>query len=202
MQEVGGRSAIVVPIRLPPALEALRRRHVSNAGLGVPAHVTLLFPFVPAGSIDPTVVARAGSVLAQFAPFDVELREVRVWEPAGDDPGIAWLAPEPAAPFKEMTEALAAAFPDHPPYGGAHAEVIPHLTLAEAPDGLAGISEAARLALAASPALTARPSRTRAPASRAPAPHVHPIRRRVASAALLVERRDGRWRVARRLPLG
>ena len=35
-------------------------------------------------------------------------------------PNVVWLEPEPAEPFQRLTRALAAAFPDYPPYGGAH----------------------------------------------------------------------------------
>jgi hypothetical protein len=42
-----------------------------------------------------------------------------------------WLAPEPAQPFREFTAAVWRAFPEHPPYGGAHADSVPHLTVAE-----------------------------------------------------------------------
>ena len=51
------------------------------------------------------------------------------FERTGRFPGVVWLAPEPAEPFIALTELLAAAFPDHPPYEGAHDEIVPHLTL-------------------------------------------------------------------------
>ena len=39
--------------------------------------------------------------------------------------------PDPAEPFRRLTAALAAAFPDYPPYGGRHDDVVPHLTVAQ-----------------------------------------------------------------------
>ncbi len=42
---------------------------------------------------------------------------------------VVYLAPDPAEPFVALTEALAAAFPDCPPYGGAFDEPVPHLTI-------------------------------------------------------------------------
>jgi hypothetical protein len=41
------------------------------------------------------------------------------------------LAPEPAAPFKRLTELLFRVFPAHPPYAGQFAEVVPHLTIGD-----------------------------------------------------------------------
>ena len=42
---------------------------------------------------------------------------------------VLWLAPKPAAVFGALTTAVADAFPDYPPFGGRHEEVIPHLTV-------------------------------------------------------------------------
>lgn len=44
---------------------------------------------------------------------------------------MLWLAPEPAEPFRALTEAVVEAFPGFPPYGGAFAEVVPHLTVGD-----------------------------------------------------------------------
>lgn len=44
-------SAVIVRVGLPEALEGIRQRCVRTAGLGVPAHVTLLFPFVDPGAL-------------------------------------------------------------------------------------------------------------------------------------------------------
>ena len=47
---------------------------------------------------------------------------------------VLYLAPEAPAPFRALTDALAAAFPEYPPYGGVFTEVIPHLTVAHHPN--------------------------------------------------------------------
>jgi hypothetical protein len=44
---------------------------------------------------------------------------------------VLWLDPEPAQPFRQLTAAVWRAFPQHPPYGGAYDDVVPHLTIAE-----------------------------------------------------------------------
>ena len=175
MDQAGWRSAIVVPIVLPAALEAIRLSHVDNARLGVPAHVTLLFPFVPAPDITGQVVARARAAIAGIAGFDVTFHEVTSFDPGPASEGVVWLAPDPPRPFRAMTESLGAAFPDHPPYEGLHDEVIPHLTLAERAGDIAGLQNAVR-------------------------PHL-PFRRSVSSAVLLVEEPDGRWQARETLPL-
>ncbi len=176
MERADGRSAIVVPISLPEALEQIRLDHVDNARLGVPAHVTLLFPFVPSASIDEATLDRARAATSGTPAFVVEFREVTSFDPSPAEEGVAWLAPQPAAPFIALTEALAAAFPGYRPYEGIHDTVIPHLTLANVDVDLPVLIAATRPKL--------------------------PFRRRVGSAALLVEDASGRWRIGDRLPLG
>ncbi len=42
---------------------------------------------------------------------------------------VVWLAPEPDAPFRALTAAVWNRFPEVLPYGGAHSDNVPHLTL-------------------------------------------------------------------------
>lgn len=56
--------------------------------------------------------------------FDFSLSKV------GRFPLTAYLAPEPAEPFVALTQRLAKAFPDFPPFAGAFDTIVPHLTIA------------------------------------------------------------------------
>ena len=118
------RSAVIVQFRLPPALERLRAAHDPVAADGVPAHVTILFPFVPAEDLTPAIRDRLVEAVRGTRQFDVRFPRT------GRFPGSLWLAPEPAQPFHELIACVAAAFPEHPPYEGLHDVVVPHLTLA------------------------------------------------------------------------
>lgn len=120
-------SGVVVRVRLPPSLERLRRHDDFAASMGVPPHVTLLFPFITASALRPLVRRALVGIAAAVEPFDVRFAAV------GRFPGVVWLMPEPAARFSALTEAIATRFPDYPPYEGAFDEVIPHLTLVESP---------------------------------------------------------------------
>ena len=104
-----------------------RRTQTGDGAAGMPAHVTLIYPFVPTEKLTTEGVATAERVLASFDSFDLALTECRFWD---DGPGTLYLEPEPAQPFVAMTEALVRAFPDYPPYGGAFDEIVPHLTVA------------------------------------------------------------------------
>jgi 2'-5' RNA ligase len=106
-----------------PAVGALRDELDPSARQGVPAHVTVLFPFVPAQSIDDTTVATLRRAVRDVPPFSFRLDTVGWF---GDD--VVWLGPDPVAPFAELTKRTCRAFPDHPPYEGEH-EPVPHLTV-------------------------------------------------------------------------
>jgi 2'-5' RNA ligase len=107
------------------AVSSVRARFDPSAQLGVPAHVTLLFPFMPLGAVSASVLASLHELFAGFASFTVSFAAVRRW------PQEAYLAPEPAAPFVALTRGIATRFPGYPPYGGRHAEIVPHLTVAQ-----------------------------------------------------------------------
>jgi hypothetical protein len=107
---------------------------------GLPAHVTVLFPFPEP---TPDVVSATRDVFAGVRAFDVAFREVREF------PGVVYLAPEPAEPFVALTEALERRFPAWQPYGGEFDELIPHLTIAadEPPPPLPAHARAAEAVL-------------------------------------------------------
>jgi hypothetical protein len=117
-------TALIVAV---PEAEAhvadLREAHDSSAPLGVPAHITILYPFAPPETVDEE--ALAGLIASQGA-FSFELATV---EHFGDE--ITYLAPVPAEPFSRLTRAVAARWPEYPPYEGAHDDPTPHLTVGE-----------------------------------------------------------------------
>jgi 2'-5' RNA ligase len=124
-EAVGHReSAIAIKVRLPRDLERFRVTHVPNAALGVPAHITLIYPFVPADRLDATVRRFLADTLAAHAPFTFRLSHARRW------PEVLYLPVEPVEPFEAIVRSLVTAFPEHPPYAGAF-PYVPHVTLAE-----------------------------------------------------------------------
>ena len=118
-------SAVVVAVpEAEPLVGRLRAALDPAAALGVPAHVTLLFPFVPPVRLDRDVRTALGEVIAGEPAFDVVLDRL-----AWFDEDVVWLAPQPAEPFRALTRALTARF-GLAPYEGAHGtDVVPHLTV-------------------------------------------------------------------------
>ena len=121
------RTALVVDVpEASAAVDAwLERTSPAKPSNGVPAHVTVLYPFVPAAEVDDALVARLRELFAAIPSFGFELRECRHF------PAVLYLAPEPPEPFVSLTEAVVAAYPGFPPYEGVFDEVVPHLTAAE-----------------------------------------------------------------------
>jgi hypothetical protein len=120
------RTALIIPVpEAEAAVGAIRLAHDGAAALGVPAHVTILFPFAPPDEVDEQAL---GTFFEPFGGFDFTLDRLERFEE-----GIVWLAPRPSLPFADLTAAVWQRWPDYPPYEGAHDEVIPHLTVSEEP---------------------------------------------------------------------
>jgi hypothetical protein len=164
-------TALVVTVpEAEPLVGEWRARYDWSARRGVPAHITLLYPFVPTDRVDDGVLQELEALFGDRPAFSITLPRVARFDE------VAWLAPEPSEPFAELTRLIAGRFPDYPPYGGIHAEVIPHLTVAE---GGADLQDEVEAALT---------------------PHL-PISAPVNDVAFLFEGADGLWREAHRFPL-
>jgi 2'-5' RNA ligase len=120
------QSALIVPVpTAEPAVAKWRARHDPSAALGMPAHVTVLYPFLTPDAITHAVEQDLESVLSPYPAFPFRLVGVDRF------PGVLYLATEPAEPFRELTAALHERWPDHPPYGGAFEKVVPHVTVVQ-----------------------------------------------------------------------
>jgi 2'-5' RNA ligase len=136
-------SALLLPV---PAAEAAvgahRARLDASARDGVPAHVTVLYPFLPPAAIGPEVLTELAALFASVPGFSFTLDQVRWF-----DQSVVWLGPADPAPFQTLIRLAAAAYPSCPPYRGAHEDVVPHLTVGHRDDdgdyGLAELQAAA-----------------------------------------------------------
>ncbi|MET9793070.1 2'-5' RNA ligase family protein [Streptomyces canus] len=124
-----GQSGLIVRIpEAEPAVRVWRDRLDPSARAGVPAHVTVLFPFLDESRIDSGVLTAVGEVIGRHRPFEAR------FEHCGRFPGILYLVPEPDIPFRRLTEAIAERWPEAPPFGGQFDKVVPHLTIAQGQD--------------------------------------------------------------------
>jgi 2'-5' RNA ligase len=168
-------AVVLVLTEYSPELSALHARyHAAMAEKRVPLHVTLLYPFVPQRAITPELLSTLRDFFGERPAPSFELTRI------DEFPGVLYAAPEPAQELVQLIDALAQAFPDTPPYGGAFAEVVPHATLAEVPEGAGRQRLAAEL--------------------RAAAAELLPVTCDVAYASLLEEHEPNGWRERARFP--
>ncbi|MEU8550943.1 2'-5' RNA ligase family protein [Streptomyces roseoverticillatus] len=121
-----GQTGLIVRIpEAEPAVRGWRERLDPSAQAGVPAHVTVLFPFLDESRIDAPVYSALAEVLVSRQAFD--LRSER----CGRLPEVLYLVPEPDTQLRQLAEAIADRWPEAPPYGGRFAEIVPHLTIAQ-----------------------------------------------------------------------
>jgi 2'-5' RNA ligase len=167
--ERGETTALVVAIpEAEPVVGPWRDRYCADAvARGIPPHITILVPLVPRTEVDDALLGSLRALFAPIPPFAYELARLESF------PGVAWLAPEPSAPFHDLIERACSAFPDHPPYGDPALEPVPHCTIGVDDDPLQVTAMLDELRASLAPEL--------------------PIRCRASSVDLLEEREDGAW---------
>jgi hypothetical protein len=118
-------SALIIEVpEAEPVVASHRQRLDANAPLGVPAHFTVLFPFLPPDAICPAVLDRLKHLFAAVSRFSFQL-DRSDW--FGTD--VLWLGPRDPAPFQALTRSVADTFPGCLPYAGQFNEPVPHLTV-------------------------------------------------------------------------
>jgi len=142
VSDVELQSALLLTV---PAAEAAvgphRARLDSNARDGVPAHLTVLYPFLPPAEIGPDALAGLSRLFAGIPRFAFTLDRVRWFGEA-----VVWLGPSDEAPFRALTELAVEAYPGCSPYGGIYEDVVPHRTIGHGgdPADLRAAAEAVR----------------------------------------------------------
>jgi len=173
LQQSGPRTALVVEVpAAEPVVGRFRASYDPSAGQGVPAHVTVLYPWLPTGALDDATLRDLADVLAAVSSFDVRFASLQRF------PQTLWVAPEPPDPFITLTWAVCARWPECPPYGGEFDSVIPHLTVADDVD----VDSLAHVVTEVAPVL--------------------PIATRVETVTLLALDGTGRWNRHSTYPLG
>ncbi|WP_237773632.1 2'-5' RNA ligase family protein, partial [Streptomyces luteocolor] len=97
----------------------------------VPAHVTVLYPFLNTSRFSPATHTDLADLFAAHAPFTLSFTGFRRY------PGVLYLPPDPDAPVRALTKCLTERWPEAVPYRGIFTPPLdPHLTLAnhEGPD--------------------------------------------------------------------
>src|SRR5579859_5447303 len=125
---MGNESAIIIPIpEVEPVVGPLRWQYDQASHLGVPAHITLLYPFYPPQAVA-AEIKTLRDIYASIEAFPFSFTEVRRF------PATAYLHPDKPETFVQITRTLVKKWPDYQLYGGAFPDIIPHLTVADHAD--------------------------------------------------------------------
>ncbi|WP_028921902.1 2'-5' RNA ligase family protein [Pseudonocardia acaciae] len=124
VRQAGHTALLATVASAEPLVGASRRRYDSSASVGVPAHVTVLFPFLGSDRLDTATIEALRALAGERSPFTVRFEGCQRF------PEALYLAPTPDRPFRALTDAVARRWPEAPPYGGRFADVVPHLTVA------------------------------------------------------------------------
>jgi 2'-5' RNA ligase len=119
--------------RVPEAERYLghhRQRFDPPARRNVPAHVTVLYPFMEPALVDAAVLDELAAIARSVPAFEFRLRELRRF------PSSLYLAPEPGDSFGALTGGVHRRFPDYPPFAGKFETVVPHVTVAHGDEPL------------------------------------------------------------------
>lgn len=120
---------LIVPPRPVQAFAyPLREAYDQDSFSRVPAHITLMYPFVPPEMVD-QAVERLKPICADFPAFEITLDRYGSFEDA------LFLEPSDSTKILELHRTLTDAFPEYPIYEGEHGiDLHPHLTLARFSD--------------------------------------------------------------------
>ncbi|MGE5176351.1 MAG: 2'-5' RNA ligase family protein [Hyphomicrobiales bacterium] len=126
---VEGDSVVLIPVpAADPAVARHRQRYDPSAARGIPAHVTILYPFLPLARLTSEVRTELGTILSAEPTFAFDLTALTTFGASKGD--ALYLTPHPEEPFARVTRRLVDRWPEAPPYGGLYARIIPHLTIA------------------------------------------------------------------------
>jgi 2'-5' RNA ligase len=127
MTSPGPGSYLIIEVpEAEPAVAQHRQRLDPSAADGVPAHITVLGPFMPTATIDAPVLAKLERLFAGASRFRFHLDRTDWF---GDE--VLWLAPHDPRPFVALTRRVHEAFPGFPPFEGQFGDVVPHLTVGQ-----------------------------------------------------------------------
>ena len=133
MSTVRDHTALVVPVpEVEGVVGALREQYDPYSRSGLPAHVTLMAPFISPDALTAKHHQQLRECFARVAPFDFILEHVGAFHfdrHGRDEMQVVYLYPDPCAPFCDLIRSLDQLY-DMSPYAGFYDNPTPHLTVA------------------------------------------------------------------------
>lgn len=121
-------SALIVEVpEAEPVVGRWRSLLDPVSGVGIPAHVTVLYPFLE--RLSEKALDGIRDIASLVPAFSFSLVSVARW------PSVVYLPPTPVEPFLDLTGRCLTRWPNLRPYAGSFDDVVPHLTVAHEKDG-------------------------------------------------------------------
>ena len=125
--KVGDTALVLLVPEAEPLVHDWRSAHDPSAAEGMPAHITVLYPFVLEHSITQETYQTIAKICNDTPPLTVN------FETVGRFPSVLWL--DPGSPeCRQLITAVRQAWPECLPYGQKNLDVIPHLTVTDGAD--------------------------------------------------------------------
>ncbi|MGO4598556.1 2'-5' RNA ligase family protein [Terrabacter sp. 2RAF25] len=123
--DTSAESALLLAIpAAEPAVARHRERHDLSARMGVPAHVTVAYPFKPWALVEDGDLSALAALCRATPALDLMFSRTGWF---GDD--VLFLEPDDLGSIVALTRRVERAFPDYPIYGGVFDDLHPHLTV-------------------------------------------------------------------------
>jgi 2'-5' RNA ligase len=123
-----GDSALLLLVpEAEPLVQHWRAHHDPSAAEGMPAHITVLDPFLPEKCIDEKALRGIARFCEERPCLTIDFATV------GRFSSVLWLDPGSSG-CDELLKAVHERWPDCLPYGQSNLEVIPHLTITDGAD--------------------------------------------------------------------
>lgn len=129
-------TALVLPIyEIEPFVREVASRFGRESVTGFDAddtlaHVTLIVPFLHPSRVTPAVEQELAGLFAAIEPL-----QFRLTGACGFPGGFVYLAVDPPSAILGLVDRIVERWPETPPYGGRHPEVVPHVTVWDDPKG-------------------------------------------------------------------
>ncbi len=116
---------IIAPHEVQALTAPLRRQYALDKMICVPAHITILYPFVPYEQLD-AASEKLRQICAEIEPFDITV------EGYGNFPRFIYMKPKNEVPIRNLCHRVFEAFPDYLPFRGVYGDTPTlHMTVGE-----------------------------------------------------------------------
>lgn len=119
-------SVILIPVPSADSIVGKWRNKYDEVSLhGIPAHITILFPFKSPEDNNLEVIEKLRIFFSRVKSFSFSLGKISSF------PNVIFLEPAPKTKFVELTKGITKIFPENPPYEDKFPKINPHLTIGQ-----------------------------------------------------------------------